>query len=164
MLLTEYPLTDTPPPFPDDAVHDVKDVLDSSLPVIQSVFPSPTDPQITAPFKCVDETSEREVFSNTHDVMDTSLDASNAITGLEILTTLDGVKLTDTNVSIPEVAEKTEYPIEEFDGLNLIEDTVRSDPVELKRNTLNESDEENGFVTTASPSGLMFTVPLVNAE
>ena len=79
MLLFEYPLTYTPPPFPDDAVHDVNVVLDSSVPVMQSVFPSPTDPQITAPFENSLEWSdpEREMLSNEHDVMVTSLDASN---------------------------------------------------------------------------------------
>ena len=74
MLLFEYPLTYTPPPFPDDAVHDVNVVLDSSVPVMHSVFPPPTDPQITAPFS---EVSEREIFAKEHDVMVASLDASN---------------------------------------------------------------------------------------
>ena len=77
MSLDAAPLTYTAPPFPDDAVHDVNVVLDSSVPVMHSVFPPPTDPQITAPFECVDDASERVMFSNEHDVMVTSLDASN---------------------------------------------------------------------------------------
>ena len=51
MLLVSVPLTYTAPPFPDEAVQDVKVVLDSSLPVIESVFPLPTNPHITAPFE-----------------------------------------------------------------------------------------------------------------
>ena len=85
MLLFEYPLTYTPPPFPDDALHDVNVVLDSSVPVMHSVFPPPTDPQITAPFECVDDASERVMFSNEHDVIVTSLDASKLITDLDTL-------------------------------------------------------------------------------
>ena len=153
MLLFEYPLTCTPPPFPDDAVHDVNLVLDSSLPVIQSFFPSPTDPQITAPFKCVDETSEREMFSNTHDVMDTSLDASNIITDLDTFTPLNDVTLTNSSVNVPLDTEKREYPIEESEGVNVMEETVREDPPQMKRESVNEDDELNGLVTTLSPSG-----------
>ena len=108
MLLFEYPLTYTPPPFPDDAVHDVNVVLDSSVPVMHSVFPPPTDPQITAPFECVDDASERVMFSNEHDVMVTSLDPSNTITGLDRLTTVDGTKLTDASASVPDETEKRE--------------------------------------------------------
>ena len=87
MLLSEYPLTYTPPPFPEDAVHETNVVLYSFLPVIQSIFPSPTDPQITAPSKYVDEASESDIFSNEHDVMETSLDSLKTITGLDTLTT-----------------------------------------------------------------------------
>ena len=122
MLLDAHPLTYTPPPFPDEAVHDVNVVLDSSVPVMESVFPSPTDPQITAPFT---ELPDRERFANEHDVMDRSLDASNRITGLEMLTTSDGVTLTNSSVSVPEETEKREYPIEDSDGLNAMEDTLR---------------------------------------
>ena len=109
MLLLSPPLTYTHPPFPDDALHDLNIVLeDSSLPPIQSVFPSPTDPQITPPFECVDQASEREIFSNTHDAMDTSLNESNSITGLDTLTTLNGVTLTNSSLSIPDETEKRE--------------------------------------------------------
>ena len=55
--------------------------------------------------------------------------------------------------------EKREYLIEDSDGVNVMEDTVRSDPVELKRKEVNEADEENGLVTAASPAGLMLTIP-----
>ena len=51
---------------------------------------------------------EREMLSNEHDVMVASLDAFNTITGLDTLTTLDGVRLTNSSVSIPEEAWKRE--------------------------------------------------------
>ena len=89
-------------------MHDVNVVLDSSVPVMVSAFPSPSDPLITAPFKCVDESSKREMFSNAHDVMETSVDPSNIITALDTLTTLDGVKLTDVIVSVPDKTKKRE--------------------------------------------------------
>ena len=44
-------------------------------------------------------------------------------------------------------------------GVNAIEDTLRSDPVELKRKVVNEAEEENGLVTTVVSFGLMFTIP-----
>ena len=97
-------------------------VLDSSVPVIENVFPSPTDPLITVPFT---ELPDRERFANEQEVMDTSLDASKLITGLEMLTTSDGVTLTNSSVSVPEETEKREYPIEDSDGLNAMEDTLR---------------------------------------
>ena len=45
-----------------------------------------------------------------------------------------------------------------------MEDTLRSDPAALKRNEVKEADDVNGLVTTASPSGLMLTIPRVNVE
>ena len=129
-------------------MHDVKFVLeDSSVPVIDSVFPSPTDPQITTPF-----TELPDRFANEHDVMVTSLDASNRITGLDTLITLNDVTLTNSSVSVPEETEKREYPIEDSDGLNVMEDTVRLDPAQMKRESVKEDDELNDFVTAASPS------------
>ena len=159
MLLDVAPLTYTAPPFPDDAVHDVNVVLDTSVPVMDRVFPSPTDPQITAPFECVDDASEREMFSNTHDVMDTSLDASNIITDLDTFTPLNDVTLTNSSVNVPLDTEKREYPIEESEGVNVMEETVREDPPQMKRESVNEDDELNGLVTTLAPSGLMLTIP-----
>ena len=120
--------------------------------MIENVFPSPTDPQITAPLEYVDEVSEREMFSNTQDVMETSLDAYISITGLETVITLNAVTLTNSSVSVPEETEKREYPIEDSDGLNAMEDTVRLDPAQMKRESLSEDDELNRLVTAASPS------------
>ena len=62
-------------------------------------------------------------------------------------------------LSFPEEIEKREYAIEESDGVNAMEDTLRSDPVELKRKELKEAEEENGLVTITPPSGLMFAIP-----
>ena len=107
-VLVEAPLTYTAPPFPDDAVHDVNVVFDSSVPVMDSVFPSPTVPQITAPFECVDEVSEREMFSNTHDVMAISAELSNMMIGLETVSTFEGARVTFVRLSFPEEIEKRE--------------------------------------------------------
>ena len=137
-------------------MHDVNIVLDRSVPVIENVFPSPTDPQITLPFT---ELPDRERFANEHDVMVTSLDPSNRITGLDTLTKLGGVKLNNTSVSVPDEAEKREYPIEDSDGLNAMEDTVRLDPAQMKRESVKEDEEVKGLVTTVSPSGLILTIP-----
>ena len=147
MLLVAYPLTYTAPPFPDDAAHDVNVVFDSLVPVIESVFSSPTDPHITTPF-----TELPDRFANEHDVMVTSVDRSNRITGLETLKTSDGVTLTDVRLSFLEEIEKREYPIEYSDGLNAMEHTVRLDPAQMKRESLSEDDELNSLVTAASPS------------
>ena len=68
------------------------------------------------------------------------------------MTAVDGVTLTDARVSVPEEAEKREYPIEDSDGLNVMEDTVRLDPAQMKRESLSEDDELNDLVTAASPS------------
>ena len=152
-VLDAAPLTYTAPPFPKDAVHDVNVVLDSSVPVMDSVFPSPTDPEITAPFEYVFEESEREMFSNTHDVMVTSAELSSLMTGLDTLSTVEGVRVTAVRLSFPEVTEKREYPIEESDGVNAMEDTLRSDPVQMKRESVSGDDEMNGLVTILSPSG-----------
>ena len=92
--------------------------------------------------------------------METSLDESKTIIGLDRVTTLNGDKLTDTSVSVPDGAEKREYPIEDSDGLNAMEDTFNSDPVQMKRESLNdEVDELNSLVSTDSPSGLMLITP-----
>ena len=134
-------------------MHDVNVVFDSSVPVMESVFPSPTDPQITAPFECADEESEREMFSNTHDVRVTSLDASISITGLDTVITLNAVTLTNSSVSVPEETEKREYPIEDSDGLNAMEDTLRSDPELMKRESIKDAEDVNGLVTTVESYG-----------
>ena len=134
-------------------MHDVNVVLHSSVPVIDSVFPSPTDPQITAPFVYVIEESEREMFSNTHDVMVTSAELSNMISGLDTLSTIECARVTCFRLSFPEVTEKREYPIEDSDGLNAIEDTVRLDPAQRKRESVKEGDELNGLVTASSAAG-----------
>ena len=123
---------------------------------MDSVFPSPTLPQITAPFT---ELPDRDRFANEHDVMVTSLDASISITDLHTLITLDAVTLTNSSVSVPEQTEKREYPIEDSDGLNAMEDMLRLHPEQVKRNSSNEVDEAKGFVTADSPSGLMLTIP-----
>ena len=112
----------------------------------------------------MDEPSEREMLSKTHDVMETSLNASNAMTGLDALNTSEAVTVTDISASVPDRAEKREKPIEDSDGLNAMEETVRVAPLQMKRESVNEDDELNGLVTTASPSGLMLTTPLVKEE
>ena len=48
--------------------------------------------------------------------------------------------------------EKREYPIEDSDGVNAMEDTLRSHPSEVKREGVNEADELNGLVTTTVSS------------
>ena len=155
-MLDAAPLTYTTPPFPDVVVQDVNVVLDSSVPVIENVFPSPTDPQSTAPFT---ELPDRERLANEHEVTVTSLDASNRITGSETLTTSDGVTVTDVRLSFPEEIEKREYASEDSDGVNAMEDTLNSDPVALKRKEVSDGDEVNGLVTADPPSGLMFMIP-----
>ena len=104
-VLVAAPLTYTAPPFPEDAAHDLNVVLDPTVPVMVSDFPAPIDPLITAPFA---EEVEREMFSNEHDVMVTSLDASNTTTDLVTLTTLDGARVTDVRLSFPDETEKRE--------------------------------------------------------
>ena len=92
--------------------------------------------------------------------MDTSLPLSTLIRGEdERVSVVGGVTLTDVRLSIPDEAEKREYPIDESDGMNLMEDTVRLDPAQMKRESVNEDDELNGLVTTLSPSGWMLTIP-----
>ena len=101
----------------------------------------------------MDEESDKEMFSNEQDVMETSLDASNTITGLTIVNTEECVKLTDVSASVALETEKREYPIEESEGVNVMEDTLRSDPAQVKRESVKEDGELNGLVTTLSPSG-----------
>ena len=102
---------------------------------------------------------EREMFSNTHDVMDTSLPLSTLIRAEdERVSVVDGLTLTDVRLSIPDEAEKREYPIDESDGVNVMEDTLRSHPPHRKREPVNEDDELNGLVTTLSPSWWMLTI------
>ena len=118
---------------------------------MESVFPSPTDPQITAPLFLVE--SEREMFANVHDVRVTSLDSLKTITGLDRVSRCEGVRVTDVRVSIPDEAEKREYPIGDSDGLNVMEEIVRVAPEQMKRESVKESEGLNGFVTVPSPSG-----------
>ena len=40
-----------------------------------------------------------------------------------------------------------------------MEDTLRSDPVALKRKEVSDADEVNGLVTADSPSDLMLMIP-----
>ena len=108
ILLFSSPVIYIAPPLPEDALHDVNVVLDPSIPVMDSVFPAPTDPQITAPFEYVEEAAEREIFSNEQDVMVTSVDASKRMRGEERVSVVDGVTLMDVRVSVPEDAEKRE--------------------------------------------------------
>ena len=94
------------------------------------------------------------MFSNTQDVMDTSLPLSTLIRAEEErVSVVDGVTLTDLRLSIPDEAEKREYPIEDSDGLNAMEDTLRLDPAQMKRESLSEDDGLNDLVTTLPPSG-----------
>ena len=116
-VLVEAPLTYTAPPFPDDAVHDVNVVLEPSVPVMDRVFPAPTDPLIAAPFT---ELPDREIFANKDDVMVTSAELSNVMTGLDTLTTLDGVISSDVRLSVPEDAEMREDAIEDNAADNII--------------------------------------------
>ena len=103
---------------------------------------------------------EKEMFSNTHDLMDTSLPPSIRINGDERMSGVDGVTLTDVRVSIPDEAEKREYRTDESDGVNVMEDTLRSHPPHMNREFVASSNDElNCLVTTLSPSGLIFTVP-----
>ena len=159
ILLVASPLACTAPPFPKDAVHEVNVVLDSSVPVIESVFPSPNDPQTTAPLEYVDEESEREMFSNEHDLMVTSAELSNLMSGLDTVSRFEGVRVTFVRLSFPDVTEKREYPSEDSDGVNAMEDSLRSDPAQMKRKSVNETDELKGLATTVSPSGLILTIP-----
>ena len=62
-LLLSVHTTYIAPPFPEEALQEVKVVLHSSVPVMHSVFPSPSLPQITLPFVYVDDASERVMFS-----------------------------------------------------------------------------------------------------
>ena len=108
---------------------------------------------------------EREMFSNTHDVMDTSLPLSTLMRAEdERVSVVDGLTLTDLRVSIPDEAEKREYPIDESDGVNVMEDTLRSHPPQMKRESVNEDDELNVFVRVVSLLGIMRIVPSVKVE
>ena len=89
----------------------------------------------------------------------TSVDPPKTITELDTVTISAEAMVMDVRVSDPLDTAKREYPIEESDGVNAMEDILRSDPVELKRKEVNEAEEENGLVTIPSPSGLMFTIP-----
>ena len=132
------------PPTPDDALHEMNVVLE-----ICRVCVTSSIAWIADPFP-----DEREMFSNTHDVMDTSLPLSTLIRGEdERVSVVEDVTVIDVRVSIPDEAEKREYPIDESDGANVMEDTVRSHPPHMNRESVNEDDELNGLVTTLSPSG-----------
>ena len=87
-------------------------------------------------------------------MMDTSLPLSTLMRGEdERVSVVDGLTLSDVRRSIPDEAEKREYPIDESDGVNVMEETLRSHPPQMKRESVNEDDELNGLVTTLSPSG-----------
>ena len=145
-LATTY----THPPTPDDALHDMNVGLEICRVCVTSSIAWMTDPF----------PDERERFSNTHDVMDTSLPLSTLMRGEdERVSVVDGLTLTDVKVSIPDEAEKREYPIDRFDGVNVMEDTVRVAPSQMNRESVNEDDELNGLVTALSPSGWMLTIP-----
>ena len=61
MLLFEYPLTYTPPPFPDDALHDVNEHPLSKV----IIDPLPSVALRTAPFPSLNVTlSTLSVFNN----------------------------------------------------------------------------------------------------
>ena len=106
------------------------------------------------------ESSERRMFSNEHDVIVTSAEFSNLMSGLDTVSFVDGVMLTDVRLSFPEEREKREYPIEDSDASKVMDDTVRSaDPLQLKRESVNPSAFVNGLVTTADPSGLILAIP-----
>ena len=92
--------------------------------------------------------------------MDTSLPLSTLMRGEdERVSVVEDVTVIDVRVSIPDEAEKREYPIDESDGVNVMEDTLRSHPPQMNRESVNEDDELNGLVTTLSPSGWMLTIP-----
>ena len=91
--------------------------------------------------------------------MDTSLPLCTRMLGEERVSVVEDVTVTDVRVSIPDEAEKREYAMEESDGVNVMEDTLRSHPPHMNRQSLNEDDELNGLVTTLSPSAWMLTIP-----
>ena len=93
------------------------------------------------------------MFPNEHDVIATSLDASNTIKGLDTLTTPDAVTLTEVRVSVAKEREKREYPSKDSDEVNLMEDIEKREPLQRKRELVNEDDEPNGLVSTLSLSG-----------
>ena len=72
---------------------------------------------------------------------------------------VEGVSVMEMSDNLPDVAEKREYPIGDSDGLNAMEEIVRVDPEQMKRESVNEDDELNGLVTSLSPSGWMLTIP-----
>ena len=101
---------------------------------------------------------EKEMLVKVHNVMDALHPLSIRMIGDERVSVVDGVTLTDLRVSVPFHTEKREYPIEEFDGLNVIEDTLTSHPAMMKRESVMLSFDMNGLVTIPSPSGLMLTI------
>ena len=94
---------------------------------------------------------EKEMLVKVHNVMD-------ALHPLSIRMIGDERVSADLRLSVPFHTEKREYPIEEFDGLNVIEDTLTSDPAMMKRESVMLSFDMNGLVTIPSPSGLMLTI------
>ena len=58
---------------------------------------------ITDPFP-----DERQMFSNTHDVMDTSLPLSALMRGEEMVSVVDRASVSDERVSVPDEAVKME--------------------------------------------------------
>ena len=94
-----------------------------------------------------------------HDVMDTSHPLSTLMRGEDRVSVVEGVSVSDVRVSVPDEAEKREYPIEDSDGLNAMEDTVRLDPAQMKRESLSEDDELNGLITSLPRSGLIVIKP-----
>ena len=102
---------------------------------------------------------EKEMLVKVHNVMDALHPLSIRMIGDERVSVVDGLTLTDVRLSIPDEAEKREYPIDEYDGVNVMEDTLRSHPPQMNRESVNEDDELNGLVTTLSPSGSILTIP-----
>ena len=101
---------------------------------------------------------EKEILVKVHNVMDTLHALSIRMREVERVSAVAGVTLTDLRLSVPFKIEKREYPIEEFDGLNVIEDTLTSHPAMMKRETVMLSFDMNGLVTIPSSSGLMITI------
>ena len=98
--------------------------------------------------------------------MDTSVHPfSNLISDDDKARVTDGLTLRYFKANVPEVAEKREYPIVDSDGLNVIEDTLRSDPAQRKSvSVIVLADELKGFMITESPAGRMMTTAFKKEE
>ena len=90
---------------------------------------------------------------------------STLMRGEERVRVVDGMSVTDVRVRFPEQAEKRENGItESSEGVKVMKESVKSQCLEWKRESVISLEDINSFITELSDVGATITVPSVKEE